>query len=207
VSEVRYQSAGVLGAGLVAGVFLTTRLTRIGAENYLRFREIGQPVMFVVWHGQLLPILHYHRHEGIVALVSQHQDGEYLTRVFEHNGFGTVRGSSTRGGTGGLRGLVRAARAGHDLGVTPDGPTGPAGSFKPGALMAAQMTGVPVVPISARASSGWRFRSWDGFLLPKPFSRITLEYLEPRRVPRDASRDDLSAIGEDIAADLNRCAS
>ena len=203
MSELRSESAGVLGTGILAGLFLTVRVARRGEENYQRFRAEGQPVMFVVWHGRLLPLVHGHRHEGIVVLVSEHEDGEYLTRVMERHGFGTVRGSSTRGGIRGLRGLVRAARAGHDIGVTPDGPKGPEGVFKPGALLAAQLAGVPVVPIAVHASAGWRFRSWDGFFVPRPLSTVTLEYLEPRMVPRGASRADLDALGAEIAADMD----
>lgn len=204
MSELRFESAGVLGAGLVSALFTTTRSERIGAEHYQQFREAGQPVMFVFWHGQLLPLVHYHRREGIVVLVSEHDDGEYITRVIERYGFGAVRGSSTRGGTKGLRGLVRAAREGRDIGVTPDGPRGPRGVFKPGALLAAQMASLPVVPISVRASSGWRFRSWDGFLMPKPLSKITLEYHPPVWVPREADRGDLEALAEEVAEVLNR---
>jgi lysophospholipid acyltransferase (LPLAT)-like uncharacterized protein len=203
MSELRFESAGVLGAGLVAALFATTRATRIGRDHYERFRREGRPVMFVFWHGQLLPLVHYHRHEGIVVLVSDHEDGEYITRVIERSGFGTVRGSSTRGGTKGLKGMVRAARAGRDLAVTPDGPRGPRGEFKPGALLAAQMADLPVIPISVRTSSGWRFRSWDGFLVPKPLARITIEYHEPRWVPGDADRERLQEMAEEIAAVLN----
>jgi lysophospholipid acyltransferase (LPLAT)-like uncharacterized protein len=202
VSELKFQAAGVLGTGLVAGLFLTTRHTRVGAEHYQRFRREGTPVIFVFWHGQLLPLVHYHRHEGVVVLVSEHQDGEYLTRVLRSNGFGAVRGSSTRGGTKGLRALVREARRGRDLALTPDGPKGPKGEFKPGALVVAQITGLPVVPLSVGAS-GWRFRSWDGFLIPRPFSEITIEYLPPRRVPRDAGRGELERLAAEIGGELN----
>lgn len=203
MSDVRYESAGVLGSGLVSALFLTTRLVVLGEEHYRKFRDAGQPVMFVVWHGHLLPVVHRHRREGIVVLVSEHEDGEYLTRVLERFGFGAVRGSSTRGGTKGLKGLVRAARDGRDVGVTPDGPTGPRAEFKPGALAAAQLTGVPVIPIALRTTSGWRFRSWDGFLIPKPFATVTIEYLPPRHVPRDATRGDLDDMAAEIGAALN----
>ena len=203
MSELRFESAGVLGTGLVASLFMTTRVERIGVEHYLRFREAGQPIMFVFWHGQLLPLIHYHRHEGIVVLVSEHDDGEYVTRVIHRHGFGTVRGSSTRGGSRGLKGLVRAARQGRDLAVTPDGPKGPPGVFKPGALAAAQIAGLPVVPLALTASAAYRFRSWDGFLLPRPFSQIRIEYLEPRTIPRDASREDLDRIADEIGTALN----
>ena len=203
MSEPKFETAGVLGTGMVSALFLTTRMTRVGAEHYERFRRGGSPVIFVFWHGQLLPLIHYHRREGIVVLVSEHDDGEFVTRVIRRNGFGTVRGSRTRGGTKGLRGLVRAARRGRDLALTPDGPRGPRGEFKPGALLVAQMTGLPVIPLAVGASSGWRFRSWDGFLVPRPLSRITIEYLPPRFVSRDATREELDAIAAEIGRDLN----
>ncbi len=136
-------------------------------------------------------------------LVSEHDDGEYITRVIRRNGFGVVRGSSTRGGTKGLRGLVRAARRGHDLALTPDGPKGPRGEFKPGALAVAQMTGLPIVPLAVGASAGWRFRSWDGFLVPKPLSRLTIEYLPPTFVPRDAGRAELETMASELGRALN----
>jgi len=201
--DLKFEAAGVLGTGLVGALFMTTRVQRVGEEHYERFRKAGQPVIFVFWHGQLLPLVHYHRREGIVVLVSEHADGEYITRVIERNGFGTVRGSSRRGAARGLKGLVRAARAGNDLALTPDGPTGPVGVFKPGALAAAQLTGLPIVPLAVGASSGWRLRSWDGFLVPKPLSRVWLEYLPARFVRRDADRAELVRISTEIGHDLN----
>ena len=203
MSDLKYEAAGVVGTGLVGALFLTTRARRVGAEHYQRFRAQGRPVVFTFWHGQLLPLIHYHRGEGIVVLVSEHGDGEYVTRVIQRHGFSTVRGSSTRGGSKGLKGLVRAAREGHDLAVTPDGPRGPNGVFKPGALAAAQMTGAPVIPLAVGSSSGWHFGSWDGFLVPKPLARITIEYLPPRFVPRDASRADMERMAGEIGAELN----
>jgi lysophospholipid acyltransferase (LPLAT)-like uncharacterized protein len=203
VSDARHRAAGVVGAGLVGSLFLTTRSQRIDTEHYERFRREGTPVIFVFWHGQLLPLVHYHRHEGIVVLVSEHGDGEYIAQIIERNGFGTVRGSSTRGGTRGLRRLVRAARQGRDLAITPDGPRGPRGVFKPGALVAAQLTGLPVVPLAVGSSAGWRLRSWDGFLVPKPLSTVRIAYLPPRFVPRDASRGDLDETARAIGGELN----
>lgn len=202
MSELKFQAAGVLGQGMVAALFTTTRFSRGGEEHYLSFRREGTPIVFVFWHGLLLPLVHAHRDEGIVVLVSQHADGEYITRVIERHGFGTVRGSSTRSGVQGLKGLIRAAREGHDLALTPDGPRGPAGVFKPGALAVAQATGLPIVPVALAASGGWRFRSWDGFLVPHPLSRIRIEYGAPRWVPRDATREDLDAMAAEMGGVL-----
>ena len=203
MNDLKFGAAGVLGAGLMGALFSTTRVKRVGEESYLHFRRRGTPVIFVFWHGQLLPLIHYHRREDIVALVSDHTDGEYVSRVLQRNGFATVRGSSTRGGQRGLRGLVRAARAGKDLALTPDGPKGPQGVFKAGALAVAQMTGLPVIPLALGTSSSWRFRSWDGFLVPRPLSKIRLEYLPPRFVGRGATREDLERIRGEIGEDLN----
>jgi len=203
VSELRYETAGVLGAGLVSALFLTTRVERRGTEHFEQFRRQGKPVIFVFWHGQLLPLVHVHRREGIVVLVSEHTDGEYITRIIERNGFGTVRGSSTRGATRGLRSLVRAARSGRDLALTPDGPRGPSGEFKPGALLVAQLTGLPIIPLGVGASRGWRFKSWDGFLVPEPLSTIEIEYLPPRFVSRGATRVELETMAAEIGTDLN----
>jgi hypothetical protein len=206
MSAVARYAEGVAGAGLVSGLLATTRVERIGWENLAHFRRRRAPVIFVFWHAHLLPLVHYHRHEGIVVLVSEHADGEHIARILEHRGFGTVRGSSTRGGVRGLRALVRAARSGSDLALTPDGPRGPRGEFKPGALAAARMTGLPLIPLAVSASRAWSLRSWDRFLIPKPFATVRIEYLPPRLVGRDASRAELEKLAADLAAELNAAA-
>ncbi len=194
--------SGPSGASLVRALFATTRVERVHHERLEHFRRRGEPVIFVFWHGHLLPLVHYHGREGIVVLVSEHSDGEYITRILRRYGFGTARGSSTRGGVRGLREMVRAARAGKDLALTPDGPRGPRHQVKPGVLAAAQMTGLPLVPMAVSASAAWTLGSWDRFLVPKPFSTIRIEYLTPRFVPRDASRSQLEDMATTLATDL-----
>jgi len=126
-----------IGPWFLDALFATVR-TELENEGVVRrCREHGVPVIFVFWHGHLLPLLHTHRGEGVSALVSRHRDGGTVAGVLHRMGYRTVRGSSTRGGASGLRGLVREARAGRDLAVTPDGPQGPRGVFKPGAIQAA----------------------------------------------------------------------
>lgn len=203
MTEWKFRSAGILGQGLLGSLFTTTRLRREGYEPIRALRESGKRVIFALWHGHLLPLAYYHQREGIVVLVSEHADGEYITRVLHRYGYETSRGSSTRGGTKGLRGLVRAAREGRDLAITPDGPRGPAHVFKPGALVAAQLTGLPIVPIGVGASAAWRFRSWDGFMVPKPLSKIRLVYGEPVVVPRGLSERELQALAEGMGHTLN----
>lgn len=88
------------------------------------------------------------------------------------------------------------------MAVTVDGPTGPPRVFKPGALAAAQIAGLPVVPMALRGGEGWRFRSWDQFLVPKPLSTLQVEFLEPRTVSRDLSRESLAALAREIGREL-----
>ena len=204
VGEARFRAAGLLGQGLLRGLFATVRIRAEAEESFLRFRREGTPVIFVVWHGHLLPLIHRHRGTGVVVLVSEHADGEYISRVIERIGFSTVRGSSTRGGVGGLKGLIRAARAGRDLALTVDGPRGPARAFKPGALLVAQAVGLPLVPIAVGASAQWRLPSWDSFMVPRPFSVVRIAYGEPRWLVPDAGRETREDTARELGHELER---
>lgn len=165
-----------IGALALRTLARTWRIRVIGAEGLRAERAAHRPVIFVLWHGQMLPLLYQHRSEGVRILISEHRDGELIARTALALGFGTVRGSSTRGAGRALLGLVREVEAGRDIAVTPDGPRGPAKSFAPGALVVAQRTGARIVPITAAATSAWRLRSWDSFLIPKPFARVVISY-------------------------------
>jgi hypothetical protein len=206
MSELRSQAIGALGAGLLGSLLASTRERRVEAEHYLRLRAEGTPIIFVFWHAHLLPLAYCHRDEGIVTLVSDHGDGESLVRLIRNWGFGAVRGSSTRGATKALRGLIRAARSGKDLALTPDGPRGPAREFKPGALAVAQATGLPIVTLAAGVSGAWRLRSWDRFLIPHPFSRLCLAYGPPRRIPAELDRAALESLARELGDELDALA-
>jgi lysophospholipid acyltransferase (LPLAT)-like uncharacterized protein len=208
--EARFRAAGLIGQLAMGALFGTVRFRSEGDESYRRFRREGTPLIFACWHAHLLPLAYRHRGQGIVALVSEHADGEYLARLIERIGFGTVRGSSTRGGIQGLKGLIRAAREGHDLTLTVDGPRGPARVVKSGALLAAQTTGAPIVPVGMACSAAWRFDSWDRFMVPKPLSTVRIAYGQPRFVARSAQRDGLDEAARALARELDdlsaRCA-
>ena len=148
-------------------------------------------VVFALWHGELLPLIWHHRGEGICIVISEHTDGEIIARVARALGYRTVRGSTSRGGGRALIGLIREIGEGHDVAVTPDGPRGPALVFAPGAAIAAQRSGAPIVLVRASASSAWRLRSWDRFMIPRPFARVSLTYGTPDHLsattPREAA--------------------
>lgn len=137
-------------------------------------RARGRTAFFAFWHGRQLPLIHTHRNEGITVLVSRNTDGQYVTNVLHAMGFATVRGSSSRGGSEALMGMARILREGVDCAITPDGPRGPAGSAKPGTALISRLGSRPVVPMGTSAWPAIRFGSWDGFLLPLPFSRVVV---------------------------------
>jgi hypothetical protein len=137
----------------------------------------------------MLPLLYHHRDEGVSVLISEHRDGELIARVAESLGFRTVRGSTSRGASRALVALSRELAAGRDVAITPDGPRGPARSFAPGALIAAQRASAPVVAVGVAADSAWRLGTWDRFKIPRPFSRVRIAYSDPVTVNAGSARE------------------
>ena len=177
---------GVVALRLLA---LTWRLRRVRPQLFDDPVRDRVPTVFVLWHGQLLPLLAVHRNTRIAVLISEHADGEIVARVAERLGFRTVRGSTSRGAGRALIEMARELANGGSIGVTPDGPRGPDHSFAPGAVIAAQRAGVEIVPLAAAASRSWRLKSWDRFMIPKPFSRVAITYGAREGVLATGARD------------------
>jgi len=182
-----------LVGGLIVLHRATLKVQRLRFDHYIGLKARGVPILFALWHGRMFLSIQAHRREGIVTMASQSKDGEIIAGIAESLGYETVRGSSSRGGGRALIGLMRQIDAGFDGAVTPDGPRGPAHVFAPGAAIAAQRTGALIVPIRAAASRAWRLKSWDRFLIPKPFARVDVSYGVPTGVevgtPREAAED------------------
>jgi hypothetical protein len=145
------------------------------------------------WHGRILPATFYFRRRGIVVITSNNFDGEWIARIITRFGYGTARGSTSRGARRAMLHLVREMRQGHAAGFTLDGPRGPARVAQPGALWLARATGNPVLPFHLEASSHWTMRSWDATQIPKPFSTVALVVGEPFAIPEGADDDALEA--------------
>lgn len=181
-------SLGVLAVRALAS---TWRYRVINGAAVRTLRDQRTPVILALWHGQMLVPLWHHRGQDIGILISEHRDGEIIARIAEALRLRTVRGSTSRGAGRALVGLVRALTEGHDIAITPDGPRGPVESFAPGALVAAQRAGAPIVAIGVHAPRAWRLKSWDRFLIPKPFSRVHIAYSDAVYVnaptPREAA--------------------
>ncbi|MFO7893529.1 MAG: lysophospholipid acyltransferase family protein [Longimicrobiales bacterium] len=200
----RFALTGSLGRWVLNGLMATLRFTVEHEERYRQFVDGGEPVILSVWHGRLLPLTWFHRDREITAMISQSEDGEYIARVVQGWGYHTVRGSTSRGASDALRGLVKAARKGHSLAITPDGPRGPRQELQHGVITVAQLTGLPIIPLAGGCGRAWWPGTWDRFCVPKPFSEVTVRYGEPYYVSRDATPEEREAHRVEVEARMNR---
>jgi lysophospholipid acyltransferase (LPLAT)-like uncharacterized protein len=186
--------AAMLLYRLARAYCLTFRLQVENEQSWLDYLEGGGKVLLCGWHQQFFSAIRYfekYRPYRPSIMISQSQDGELVAGVAEKSGWLAVRGSSSRGGRQALRLLVEKLKetglAAHIL----DGPQGPRGIVKNGAIHLAQATGAVIVPVYVYADQAWYFNSWDGFLLPKPFSRVTLRFGDMIRLDKTDKQEDL----------------
>ncbi len=146
----------------------TMRLFTIGGETVdAKFRE-GKPIIIAFWHGRQLMMPLAYRGRSASILISHHLDGEIIARIMKYFGFGSIRGSSTRGGFQAVRQLLKVARQGQDLIVTPDGPRGPACQVQAGVIYLAKVTGFPIIPLTFACSKKKSFQAGMGFRFLTP---------------------------------------
>lgn len=143
--------------------------------------------ILAVWHEQMVALLGTSRWKApMTVMISRSKDSDFSATVLPRFGISFVRGSSTRGGSAAIRELLRDAKTGKNMVFTVDGPRGPALVAKEGVVFAAQVSGVPILPMAFAARKAWRLRSWDRLILPKPFSKSVCVYGAPMSVPRQA---------------------
>jgi lysophospholipid acyltransferase (LPLAT)-like uncharacterized protein len=183
ISTLGYRLVSLLGA--------TLRWRTEGLEHVDAIVRGGRQPVMAFWHGRILPAAYYFRRRGIVVITSENFDGEWIAGIIERFGYGTARGSTSRGGRKALLQLRREMAAGKPAGFTIDGPRGPARVAQPGAVWLAKATGNPVLPFHLEASSHWTLHSWDRTQIPKPFATVALAVGEPFSVAADA---DATAI-------------
>ena len=175
-----------LGYPLIATIGRTLRWRVEGREHYDASLAGGRPPILGFWHGRILHGTVYFKRRGIVVITSENFDGEWIARIIERFGFGTARGSSSRGAVRALVQLKRDLASGRGVAFTLDGPRGPALRAQPGAIWLAKATGHPVVPFHAEAASAWTLGSWDRAQIPRPGSLVALCIGAPMFVPPDA---------------------
>jgi lysophospholipid acyltransferase (LPLAT)-like uncharacterized protein len=198
------EPAAALGAGLLRALGATWTIERTGNDPSDPRGASREPAIFAFWHAQLLPLVYSHRDRDAAVLVSQSRDGELITRVLERLGYCAARGSSTRGGDEGLRGLLAYAAAGHHVAVTPDGPRGPAEVVKPGVIYLAARSGLPVIPVAVAFRPARRLRSWDALRVPLPLARVRIELGDAQRVSAGADQAEQESARARLEAELKR---
>lgn len=180
---------GALLLGKIVNV--TYRIKVLGAEKEREILDNSGGLIYASWHQRFFPgLAFFARRKPIAVIVSKSSDGTLISRALELLGWNTVRGSSSRGGTGALRGVRRLAQRGYRIGHVVDGPKGPPGVVKPGLLSIAQFAGIPIVPTIISAEKKWVFKSWDRFMIPKPFSRVIIRFGDGISVPPRLSEDE-----------------
>jgi lysophospholipid acyltransferase (LPLAT)-like uncharacterized protein len=192
----------LLAAGFIRTLRATLRLRHHGDAAMREMEQASEHFILAFWHRHLLLMPYAYRGRGITVLISASRDGERIARTVARFGIAAARGSSSRGGAAGLRELVRRAREGWDLAFTPDGPRGPACRVQPGVVVAAAMTGLPILPVGYAASREKRLRSWDGFVVPLPGARVEFVYGSRFAVSRDDQVEERAAELEGVLRGL-----
>ena len=161
----------LLGSLLIRLLYITNKKKFHSPEN------IGdEPIIMACWHGELLMIPYaytrFRKTPHVKLIISEHFDGNLIAKTLAFFKFGTIRGSSTRGGVRALIGSIKELNNGYDLGITPDGPRGPRHEVADGIIVMAQKAGAKIVLVEIKPSSYWQLSSWDKFVIPKPFGTI-----------------------------------
>jgi len=192
--------AGLLGKPLIAFYYSTVHIVNDPQTQRRLRRNPGPSGVYAFWHSHQLSACWHFRRSRAGIIISASKDGEYIARIASALGYLPVRGSSSRRGAEGLRGLMELAQTGRPVAVTPDGPRGPRHAVHPGVLAVAQKTGYAVTPVAVGFSSFWELPSWDRFRIPKPFARGYNLWGEPLHVPTDADEEALETLGGELRA-------
>jgi lysophospholipid acyltransferase (LPLAT)-like uncharacterized protein len=188
----------MLGYRVVAALGATLQWRVDGFEHFDGIVGSGRQPIMAFWHGRILPATYYFRGRGIVVITSDNFDGEWIAGIIERFGFGTARGSTSRGGRRALLQLTRDMAAGKPAGFTVDGPRGPARVAQPGAVWLAKATGNPVLPFHLEANRYWTVNSWDRTQIPKPFATVSIAIGEPFSVAADADDGVIEAGRQEL---------
>jgi lysophospholipid acyltransferase (LPLAT)-like uncharacterized protein len=190
----RAEIAAITAVGAPVIAALGSSLTwKVEGVDHLNFEGHGRRPIMAFFHGRVLTATYFFRDRGIVVMISENFDGEWIARIIERFGYGTSRGSTSRGGQRALLRLKRDVEQGRPAGFAVDGPRGPARKVQPGVVWLAKLTGNPVVPFHMEASRYWSLNSWDRTQIPLPFSTVALAVGKPIDVAADANEAGIDA--------------
>jgi lysophospholipid acyltransferase (LPLAT)-like uncharacterized protein len=194
-----------LGYYLLRGYLFLLRIRVVGEEIALGCLGDYGRLIVAVWHQRLLAAVAYvlkFRNFDPIIMISQSKDGELATRLARRFGFVPVRGSSSKGGTSALFAITEALKTNPTVIHIVDGPRGPKGVVKPGLISMAGVSGAVILPLIVSAKKAWILGSWDRFMIPKPFSEVTIEWGRPFVVPRDSDPETHEEFRREIEMSL-----
>src|SRR5947207_2084299 len=194
IAAIGYRAVACLGA--------TLRWRTEGVERVDAIHEAGRQPIMAFWHGRILPATYYFRRRGIVVITSENFDGEWIAGIIERFGYGTARGSTSRGGVKALVQLKRDMAAGKPAAFTVDGPRGPAKVAQAGAIWLAKATGNPIVPFHIEADRYWTAKSWDRTQIPKPWATVAIAIGEPMEIAADVDEDGIEVGRSELERQL-----
>ncbi|HTK95887.1 MAG TPA: lysophospholipid acyltransferase family protein [Terriglobales bacterium] len=193
-----------------AAAALLLRLIGMTLRYTVSIEEGGPPEFYVpaaiysFWHRCILPATYLYRGRDIGVMTSRSADGEYIARTIGHFGFVPARGSSSRGGVRALLEMRKLVEAGHTVAFTIDGPRGPKYVAKPGPVLLAKSTQQPMLCFHFAVDRAWVLKSWDEFMIPKPFARVLLRVSRYMRVPKDADEAAMTRHHQELQEALDR---
>jgi lysophospholipid acyltransferase (LPLAT)-like uncharacterized protein len=192
---------GFLGA-LFIRFWISTLSFRVRCLGKDVFNDRDNHYLATFWHENILVPCYFFARKDVLVLISHHADGEMIAQVCKHMGLGTIRGSSTRGGIKAMREMMRSS-AGFHIAVMPDGPRGPRRRLEMGLVYLAAKTGIPIVLFGVGHDRPWRLKTWDRFVVPRPFSQALVIASAPIFIPENASKAELEQHRQRIEQALN----
>lgn len=183
---------------------LLSRSLKIKTVGYDRVQNHPGGKICAGWHGRVFAATQLFRDLGVWTIISQSNDGIIQNKIFTRFGFNTIRGSSGRSGMKAALASIKVLKKGAMMAFTPDGPRGPSGIIQPGIMMMAQKSGAYLFPVGVSAKNRWLIRSWDRWMVPKPFSEVMMIFGVPLFVPPNISDEEFEQIRIQFEKDLHK---
>jgi lysophospholipid acyltransferase (LPLAT)-like uncharacterized protein len=201
------------GIPLVNALSRTYRVETVGLENKEEIEKNEGNIIYAFWHQRFFYFISHFKDTKARILISLSRDGEYIAKAIKGFGYVPIRGSSSRRGFESSKEMLETLKEGYPIGIATDGPRGPARVAKPGIVLLAKHSGVPILPVTVGVKSRWTFKSWDRFIIPKPFTKVCLMFGKPIIIRGDADdveveakRAELEKILSHITAEADRLA-